>query len=614
MKARIFQPYLIRVNEDQKRFTDVPELHPIKNNTIVDKTITGFGATYSEISYKLRNSIIVMPNIAIVEAKSIKHQEEFNTIGVWGDVTSYTLKKYLNNGRYPKKILVTPESYKRVKLAITECGGDPFKDYFMLIDESHKLTKDVGYRDRIVEPMDDFFLFEKKAMISATPLLPSDPRFVANNFRFIKVDPQYDYQQPLEVIHVDNIINAVKRYLNDNSPSKCFIFFNSINGVKSLIEKLPALNQAKIYCSRESVDKLRENGFINAHSELKDFSRFNFFTSSFYNGLDIELPIKPHVLLITETKSPQTIIDPLTDAIQILGRFRTGFLKATHIYNTDWKISALEPEDATNWLDAQKRTYEVIDALRIANPQSLKEEFQSNIYVQTLLRLPYRQFLSKETLDHYKVDNYLSDERVKGYYISAKLVENSYRQKGQSALKVTFKNYVLIDKKDYLKVRGGKRYSIDNNRRLATTLNLLKGHEQSDEYKEAIREYSLKLPLMLDAFKKLGFALMEKHEFKKAAIKKELLRADLASRRNIYPVFDAIHGAFSSGYFVDNVRIVAKISAIYHELSITESVKPNTILHFFQCQPHSKKIKGDTKRGYIIGKPKQLGHPDYERS
>ena len=36
--------------------------------------------------------------------------------------------------------------------------------------KAHKAVKDVDYRTNIVLPMDDFFQFKGKALVSATPL------------------------------------------------------------------------------------------------------------------------------------------------------------------------------------------------------------------------------------------------------------------------------------------------------------------------------------------------------------------------------------------------------------------------------------------------------------
>ena len=58
------------------------------------------------------------------------------------------------------------------------------------MDECHQLVKDVDYRVDIVTPMKDFFLFKNKALVSATPIGFSDPRFKENGFEEITLGTQ----------------------------------------------------------------------------------------------------------------------------------------------------------------------------------------------------------------------------------------------------------------------------------------------------------------------------------------------------------------------------------------------------------------------------------------
>lgn len=53
-------------------------------------------------------------------------------------------------------------------------------------------------------------------------------------------------------------------------------------------------------------------------------AKYNFFTCRFYSALDIRIgKYKPDILMLTDLRTAQwTIIDPLTEAIQIQGRFR----------------------------------------------------------------------------------------------------------------------------------------------------------------------------------------------------------------------------------------------------------------------------------------------------
>ena len=84
----------------------------IPTNVILDKTLTGVGATYCEIHAK-RNSIIIEPNVPVIQCKL--DNEEMPLEGVYSEVRPMSLRKYLTREDIPyKKILTTPESFYKI--------------------------------------------------------------------------------------------------------------------------------------------------------------------------------------------------------------------------------------------------------------------------------------------------------------------------------------------------------------------------------------------------------------------------------------------------------------------------------------------------------------------
>ena len=114
------------------------------------------------------------------------------------------------------KLMTTPESFQKVKQAVNNVGIDLYSHFFCLMDESHLLVKDVDYRENIVLPMNDFFLFKQKALVSATPIALSDPRFKAQGFRTVTIDADYDYRQEITVIHSNNSLQSIREYLKEH--------------------------------------------------------------------------------------------------------------------------------------------------------------------------------------------------------------------------------------------------------------------------------------------------------------------------------------------------------------------------------------------------------------
>ena len=147
----------------------------IPSNVILNKQITGCGATTLEIN-AARNSIIIEPNVPVIVGKATKHPNVFPVYEkvTFEDVEAY-LQKQIDGYR---KIVTTPEGYdKKVKPALSKHVKNYKESFFLLFDECEKIIQDVDYRGDIYLPVDDFFSFTSKAMVSATPIIPRDPRF-----------------------------------------------------------------------------------------------------------------------------------------------------------------------------------------------------------------------------------------------------------------------------------------------------------------------------------------------------------------------------------------------------------------------------------------------------
>lgn len=93
----------------------------IPTNTIFCKTLTGLGATYTEIKSK-RHSIIVEPNVSTIESKESdpKHRGD-NICPVYGEKKVDSIIRYIieSEGKF-MKFLTTPESFHKIKSAFED--------------------------------------------------------------------------------------------------------------------------------------------------------------------------------------------------------------------------------------------------------------------------------------------------------------------------------------------------------------------------------------------------------------------------------------------------------------------------------------------------------------
>lgn len=321
----------------------------LPSNAIINKRLPGLGATYCELTAP-RHSIIIEPNVPVIVGKALKHSEAF---GVYRGVTAKQILAYLKSDVPYKKILTTPESFGRVKEAAAKANVCLYSDYFMLIDECEKLVQDIHYRDSIALPIDDFFKFDQKALVSATPLYAVDKRFAHQGFRVVNVEPDYEYRKAIEVITTNNVAETYYELISELNKLRkgrgtVCVFINSIATIDSICYRDSAWgNDTATFCSREGFDKLIYKKDRNYYDmvEAEHIKRYNFFTSRFYSAVDIDLRTKPDVIVISNVRTlEQSMIDPATEAVQIYGRFRNGVRSFTHIVSLkpDMQVSSGE--------------------------------------------------------------------------------------------------------------------------------------------------------------------------------------------------------------------------------------------------------------------------------
>lgn len=291
----------------------------------------------------------------------------------------------------------------------------------MLFDECEKIIQDVDYRGDIHLPVNDFFRFESKAMVSATPLMPRDPRFAEQSFELMRVEPTYDYKPRVNLRVTNNTMDALGALIKVRKKDIC-VFINSTDTIHRVIEGLELQDRCKVFCSDKSVKKLRERGFKQAYHELQELADINFFTSRFYSAVDIELDYKPTVVLLSDViHAPFSSIDPATEVIQAIGRFRNGTAGAWHITNTNPKLRVVTPKSLEERLIAHEEVYNHIRTMQI---DTLSHK---NAQDQALGGMEYKRFVDENgERHHFMWDNAFDDERIKSYYQTASNLCRAY--------------------------------------------------------------------------------------------------------------------------------------------------------------------------------------------
>lgn len=389
---------------------------PIPVNAVIYKKVTGIGATTIEIAFE-RNSIIIEPNTPVIEGKIKKHS---NLLGVYEGVTTSQVIDYLQDSRITyKKIMTTPESFTKVKRAFSFLNINMYKEYFLLFDECHKLTSDISYRETITLPMEDFWKFERRSLISATITnFTSYPIFQKYGFRNITIQPQWDHSLKVNLYSSNNILQDTKAYLStlpDKERKICF-FINSIDIILALIKALDIGSETNVYCSEQSLAKLTRKGLNNVYSTITELNKYNFYTSRFFSAVDIVTDEQPHVVVISDAlKAIQTLIEPSLEARQIAGRFRNGISSFTHIAGLDEKIQAKSTKEIRSFMEEQRNAY--IQLKTFYN--SATEEGVKQVMKEALERVEINKYMEEDnSFNYFMTENLIDTEATKSRYKS----------------------------------------------------------------------------------------------------------------------------------------------------------------------------------------------------
>ena len=558
-------------------------MHQIPTNCILSKRIPGCGATTLELNTN-HNSIIIVPNVPVINSKCQKYD---NLLGVIEKVTVDNIVEYLNENSL-FKIMTTPESFPKVKKACELCSLNIYSDFFLLDDECHQLVKDVDYRADIVLPMVDFFHFKKKALVSATPIGFSDPRF--KDFKTIEVCADYGYQQKIQVIHTYSIAKTVREYLESHKKNKVCIFLNSVDGIYSLMNQLEILNDATVYCAPKSRIKLKsEHGFTNAYDvwSANTMKQYNFFTGRFYTAFDLELEQeKPDLLMITDPHlSPHTMLDVDTDCIQICGRFRNGISSATHIYRTNEEIIAKTREQLEREISAREYAYQTVQTLY--NSADSREGRYA--FGEALETLPFRKFLYADlTKNYFAVDNAINEALVDSRYKYRGQVKDCYSNCHYFIPTFEDKPYNKNDEK--LRKVSAARSTKDKHRRMVQILSELEDSD-SEYAMDFINEIRKIDPTIVDAFELLGRERIEELEYSEKKIKEEII----LKQRKGNKVVRLIKNSFTVGRTYTNEYITKELTRIFDMVHIhpEKPIKGSMIKDYFQTMDwRSKKSRG----------------------
>jgi len=596
----------IRIRRTDGKVQHLGDIYPvIETNTILNKTITGIGATYSEIKTP-RHSIIIEPTKPVIYGKTHdpKHKGD-NLKGVCQGVYRDEIADYIENSLSQNKwikILTTPESFRKVQDAFDSLDIDiRFDGYFLLFDECQKMVKDCDYRSDITLPMDLFFECREKAIVSATPPTQyADSRF--GNFQMAKIIPDYDYKMDLQLYTTNNVLQRTRELVEslESEERPVFFFVNSTDMIYSLMKQLGVMEESAVFCSEKSVNKLRDLKFRKVYEdwEVGRMAKYNWLTSRFYSAFDIELSETPNVVIITECYIAEyTMIDPYMDAVQIVGRFRNGVNRIFHISNCDKRNPIRSKEQIAESVREKKVVYDYLGNMAYsASTASQREEFR-----RAQATIPFTRFLNENNkIDPYKVDNYIDEEMVKVAYNNYNRILQAYQECGYFNVNHIHKYYKLGDY-ERLKIESKAASIREKRKEIVAQLEQL-GTCDTELECQFKRDLAFADSYIVEAYDLLGKEIIEQLKYSVTKIRAAMILKKHQVKSHATDAIQLVNTYFHPQQWYSARTIKERITEIFTILNIpiTKAITSHTINEYFEAR-EQKKREG---RGYFLIVPR----------
>lgn len=568
-----------------------PNYTIIPNKVILNKLLPGLGATHMEITSK-RHSIIIEPNVPVILGKVEKHP---TVLAIWEKCTPTQIKNYLKNKSIQyKKLITTPEGYKKIREVIYDGFEYVFDEFFMLFDECEKIIQDYDYRPNISVPINDFFeKFKQKAFVSATPIIPTDPRFEEQGFRILQVEPQYTYKKDITLTVTNDVDSQIIRYIKTHHKSNCIcVFLNKTNSINAIINTLGIESDSKVFCSDESAKKLRQTGFKSFPKVELPLAKYNFFTSRFYSAVDIKLSSskKPDILIVSN-KYEYTRVDPNTEVIQIYGRFRNGFNSLTHIAHYDKDIQVLEDNNIDKIISVRKEVYDLVINLMNENLYSFLDVTPYAVLRQDLQKLSYNEFLGEgQKLNYFALDNFRYTLKINSYYNSYEKLLQAYEDTNH--FNVSSKKIIVTEPTSTLNIKNlpkrERREQIVNDLERAKE-DVTNRRILQSEYDELEQLYTSIDDFIVEVYSLLGKAVIEKQNYSEAKLNRQLTKEKTDIYRKSQEVAQEVYNNFKAreNKYIDKTIVQKELQDIYDNLDIQFTVKLGTIREYYDASTHN---------------------------
>jgi hypothetical protein len=488
-------------------------------NGFIDKTKTRLGITYTNF-HDERHSISVIPSVPIIE-DALKQYPYLNLFEIKKGVTPEMIADYLNSDAQYKRLVTTPESFNKIiAAAITnEQLQWLFNNFFLYLDEVHCYVTD-SFREDILIPFDEDLIWEFKdmAMGSASPFLFSDPKILALPHykilfkeKFGKITIVNEHDPKAVLLHM---LKTPEMF-----PGNVYIFYPSVTSSGEVVMSA-GVTDVNIYCrdERRNIENLKEASVF--HKELprkKEFKKFNFFTTRYNEGWNLDEDETATIILVTDVHQPHTMIGIPYKGYQAVGRSKVTPNKIYHVTNNLCKgdMRTFEEIQSSALFNATNHIKYHNHHIKLCNTESFADDGKIVDLVKPFSRLDGSNYRVRYPMKH---DQLICAAWCREHYNNADTIKKTWESI----------NYDTEFKKFDLEPVVRERKSQEEiNMQIVERLEEFKINKSQYEYgvvTETIRGYEEECPILFEAYEQLGLKEIRNLNYNNKAMKAKLIQ------------------------------------------------------------------------------------------
>ena len=596
---------------------EIEDFEDLPSGYRFNKVKTGCGGT----SVALENAkpyVIAMPYTELIKSKMYWcEQRKIPAVPVFFESGATDEDIYAAN-----KIMVTYDSLPRVVIAL----GDRVKEFKILVDEYHLLTKSGDFRYKPINRLLRLYReFGEYVFMTATPVklkylpdaIKNIPEAIVHWEDIVQVTLNYT------LLRRDDLYPAVAgiayRHYTGERPGNCYFFLNSVKSIITITKYLymKGIGKAdiRIICSdTDDNNYYLEKGLgrnFRIETVIDPPKKINFITSKAFEGVDF-FDEQGVTYIISDGVKGHTKYDILTTVPQIIGRIRnTQYRNHAHaIFSpSEYFSHTSETEHSKFVLEKLSEAKKYVRAYAGLTIQMMKEDIMFGINSNRYLAITDEGGIEvNDTARKAEMSKFAAMHTT--YYIRRTrdggiIQREGSRIQGINGIPYRFNSIpsseIILNRLDAFALGAAKM-------NFKEMCDIYQSHRISrfgiitEEAERKVKLIEKLNPLIPEAFKTLGYGKIRSLRYNQKNIRAEILKSSQ------FTIFYQIRKlldtrAYASGRFISRQRIKADLQIVYDKLDLDWTAKATDLGKIFKVRGSKLKENGSRVNGYVIIAP-----------